>query len=174
MVGEIRDAETADIAVRAALTGHLVFSTLHTNDAPSSVVRLIDMGVPLYLVVSSVCGVLAQRLVRTICTGCKEIYQPSGRELEHLHKHANIEGKTFYKGKGCDKCSQTGYFGRIGIFELMMMEKELRAAIQAGKSSDDVREEAVKAGMKLLWIDGLQKVTQGITTLEELNKATFI
>jgi general secretion pathway protein E len=174
MVGEIRDTETADIAVRAALTGHLVFSTLHTNDAATSIVRLIDMGIPLYLVVSSVCGVLAQRLVRTICPECKEPYQPSEGELSRLGSSVNTSELSFFKGKGCDKCAQTGYFGRTGIFELMVLDKELRAVVQAGKSSDEIREAALKQGMKLLWQDGLEKVNKGITTLQELNKATFI
>lgn len=174
MVGEIRDAETADIAVRAALTGHLVFSTLHTNDAAGSIVRLIDMGIPLYLVISSVCGVLAQRLLRSICPQCKQPHQPTEQELKRLRFIQDASSFKFYKGTGCDHCGKTGYYGRTGIFELMVLEKELRAVVQAGKSSDEIREAARKAGMKLLWEDGIEKVQQGITTIEELGKATFI
>ncbi|HLF17548.1 MAG TPA: ATPase, T2SS/T4P/T4SS family [Candidatus Omnitrophota bacterium] len=174
MVGEMRDTETADIAVRAALTGHLVFSTLHTNDAASSIVRLVDMGIPLYLVISSVCGILAQRLVRMICPKCKESYQPTPEELKRARLEDATKTYTFYRGKGCDACGKTGYYGRIGIFELMVLNKELRSVIQAGKSSDEIQEAARKAGMKLLWEDGMEKALQGLTTLEEVNKVTFI
>lgn len=171
MVGEIRDLETANIAVRAALTGHLVFSTLHTNDAPGAVARLVDMGVPPYLVTSSVTAVMAQRLVRTICSHCKETYQPEAQLLNE----AGISGggHTFYRGRGCEDCGQVGYRGRTGIFELMVVDKEVRALIHAGESTDKVRDAAQKAGAKSLWEDGKEKVLQGITTLEELKRVTF-
>lgn len=174
MVGEIRDIETADISVRAALTGHLVFSTLHTNDAASSVVRMIDMGVPPYLVTSSVCGVLAQRLVRTLCPKCKEAYHPAQKVLEESGLTGNPHEYNFYRPKGCEECGGTGFKGRTGIFELMMIDKELRNLIHAAKSTDTIRETARNAGMKLLWDDGMAKVLSGITTLEEVKRATFI
>ena len=173
MVGEMRDLETADVAVRAALTGHLVLSTLHTNDAPSSIVRLIDMGVPPYLVTSSVCCVLAQRLVRSICSDCKEAYKPAPHVLAEEGLDAVSKDYTFYRGKGCETCGNTGYFGRTGLFELMVIDKELRSIIHAGKSSDTLREAAQKAGMKTLWEDGLQKVLEGVTTIEEVKRVAF-
>ncbi len=174
MVGEMRDLETAEIAVRAALTGHLVFSTLHTNDAASSIVRMVDMGVAPYLVASSVCGVLAQRLVRTICPKCKEAYHPSPDIVEENTLEGKAQDYTFYRGKGCDYCSKQGYLGRTGLFELMSVEKDIRHLIHTGRSSDDIREAAHKAGMKLLWEDGLDKVLEGITTIEEVKRAAFI
>jgi len=173
MVGEMRDLETADVAVRAALTGHLVLSTLHTNDAPSSIVRLIDMGIPPYLVTSSVCCVLAQRLVRTICPDCKEPYKPSPEVLATEGLDPESKDYTFYRGKGCETCSDTGYFGRTGLFELMVVDKELRSLIHAGKSSDVLREASQKAGMKTLWEDGLEKALQGLTTIEEVKRVAF-
>jgi len=173
MVGEMRDLETADVAVRAALTGHLVFSTLHTNDAPSSVVRMIDMGVAPYLVTSSVCCVLAQRLVRTICSKCKESYIPNQELLDFAGLKGTPLDYTFYRGSGCDDCVQTGYRGRTGLFELMVVDKELRMLIHEGKSTDAIREAAKKSGMKLLWEDGLEKVLKGKTTIDELKRVTF-
>jgi len=171
MVGEMRDLETADVAVRAALTGHLVFSTLHTNDAASAIARLIDMGVPSYLVTSSVCCVLAQRLVRLVCPKCKERYAPP----EDLLAEANLAGANnlFYRGKGCDHCGKTGFRGRTGVFELMVIDKDLRNLIHANESGDKIREAARKGGMKLLWEDGLEKVLKGQTTLEELKRVAF-
>ena len=174
MVGEMRDLETADVAVRAALTGHLVFSTLHTNDAASSIVRLVDMGIPPYLVTSSVCGVLAQRLVRTICSECKEAYHPVAHVLADAGLEGNPEEYRFFRGKGCETCGGTGFSGRTGVFEFMTIDRELRSLIHAGKSSDVIRTSAQNAGMKLLWKDGLDKVLKGITTIEEVNKVAFI
>ena len=146
VVGEIRNAETAKAAVQAALTGHLVFSTLHTNDAPSAVTRLVDMGVEPFLISSSVIGVLSQRLVRTICTECK--------------------------GKGCKECLQTGFRGRIGIYELMIPIEEIRGLITAKASADQIRKAATEAGMQLLREDGLKKVASEITTKEEVMRVT--
>jgi len=174
MVGEVRDLETANIAVRAALTGHLVFSTLHTNDAASSIARLIDMGVPPYLVTSSVSCILAQRLVRKVCEKCKEPFTPTPEMLSELDLDGTAEGYTFYKGKGCEDCAQTGYFGRIGVFEFMVIDKELRNLIHTGCSGDDIKVAAQKTGMKLLWEDGKEKIKKGVTTIEELKRVTFM
>ncbi len=166
MIGEIRDTETAEIAIRSALTGHLVFSTLHTNDAPSSVTRLIDMGIEPFLVASSVVGVIAQRLVRKVCPYCKEAYTPSPEVLRDL----GIEGYSgkFFKGTGCDYCMGTGYLGRTAIYEILEIDKEIRHLILTGKDSDEIKEFAVKRGMKTLKSDGAEKVKMGITTPEEV------
>lgn len=172
MVGEIRDKETAEIAIRAALTGHLVFSTLHTNDAVSALTRLIDMGVEPFLISTTVIGVLAQRLVRVNCPKCKEEYQPSAELLKQ------VEGFTqtshFYRGKGCSHCNQTGFMGRIGIFELLVVDDDIRKMVNLQMSVDEIREFAKKQGMALLSVDGMNKVKEGITTLEELLKITTI
>ena len=173
MVGEMRDLETADVAVRASLTGHLVFSTLHTNDAASSIIRMIDMGVAPYLVTSSVSCVLAQRLVRTVCPKCKESYNPPQEILEAAGLKGSPQEYTFQRGKGCEECGQTGYLGRTGLFELMVVDKELRQMIHEKRSTDELRAAAQKTGMKLLWEDGLQKVLDGRTTIEELKRVTF-
>ncbi|MDZ4241394.1 MAG: ATPase, T2SS/T4P/T4SS family, partial [Candidatus Omnitrophota bacterium] len=154
-------------------TGHLVLSTLHTNDAVSSITRMIDMGVPSYLVTSSVCCVLAQRLVRTICEKCKEPFQPTQEVLDAVMLKGLPQEYTFYRGKGCDQCANTGYSGRTGLYELMVVDKELRRLIHEQKSNDMIREAAKKSGMKLLWDDGVEKVLQGKTTLEELKRVTF-
>ncbi len=175
MVGEIRDGETAEIAIRSALTGHLVFSTLHTNDAPSAVTRLIDMGIKPFLVASSIQAVLAQRLVRAICPECKSPYTPRKDEilqLEKSFKKKNIGKIQFYKGKGCSKCSQTGYKGRIGIFELLVLSSEIRTLIIQRTSSAKIREAACKLGMKTLRQDGWEKAVMGVTTLSEIERVT--
>ncbi|MCX7926687.1 MAG: GspE/PulE family protein [Candidatus Omnitrophica bacterium] len=167
MVGEIRDLETAVIAIQAALTGHLVFSTLHTNDAPSAVTRLVNMGVESFLISASLIGVMAQRLVRVICEHCKESYEPTKAVLEKwgLSHKKNIR---LYRGKGCDYCKGTGYRGRTGLFELMVVDDEIREMIIAGASTVQLRKKSQAKGMKLLSEDGLSKVLQGITTLEEV------
>jgi len=167
MVGEMRDFETAEIAIQAALTGHLVFSTLHTNDASGAVTRMIEMGVEPYLVSSSVIGVLAQRLVRTICPDCKEKYKPSKEELKDVGLTGN-EKIDFHKGKGCDKCMGTGYKGRIGIYELMIPNDDIRNLIIAKAPIDDIRKKAKEAGMIALKEDGLNKIKEGLTTVEEV------
>ncbi|MFH0772071.1 MAG: type II secretion system ATPase GspE [Candidatus Omnitrophota bacterium] len=171
MVGEIRDLDTAEIAIQAALTGHLVFSTLHTNDAPGAITRLIDMGIEPFLISSSITGILAQRLVRVICGNCKENYAPSEDVLKDLGL-AETKGVVFYKGKGCDECKYTGYKGRVGIFELMVPNDELRALIVAKASSGEIRKVALKNGMKTMQEDGLERVKLGITTLEEVLRVT--
>ncbi|MBU1006467.1 MAG: Flp pilus assembly complex ATPase component TadA [Candidatus Omnitrophica bacterium] len=171
MVGEIRDLETAVIAIQAALTGHLVFSTLHTNDAPSSITRLINMGVEPFLISASLAGVMAQRLIRLVCPECKEAYEPSKTLIQKL----GLKGKgkvQFFKGKGCSNCKGTGYKGRTGLFELMIMDDELREMIIQGTSSLAIRNKACEKGMKLLRQDGLEKVLAGLTTWEEVSRVT--
>ncbi|MGE4547192.1 MAG: type IV-A pilus assembly ATPase PilB [Desulfurella sp.] len=166
MVGEIRDAETADIAIRAALTGHLVLSTLHTNDAPSAVARLIDMGVAPYLLASSLRLILAQRLVRKICDSCKIAYNPE----PELIKSLGLERKdaVFYRGKGCPACNNTGYKGRVAIYETMPINEQIRKAIIALSPTDKIRDIAIKEGMQTLRQSGIKKVLDGITTIEEV------
>ena len=171
MVGEMRDFETAEIAIQAALTGHLVFSTLHTNDASGAVTRLIDMGVEPFLVSSSVIGVLAQRLIRTICPDCKEKYRPTEEELKDIG--LSLEEKTdFYKGKGCAKCMNTGYKGRIGIFELMILDDSIRNLVIGKVPTEEIRKKAIASGMTTLKEEGIQKIKEGITTVEEVLRVT--
>lgn len=169
LVGEIRDSETAEIAIRAALTGHLVFSTIHTNDAPTTINRLIDIGIPPYLVASALILIQAQRLVRRICSNCKEKVNVNLKILEEM----NIPTDTFpegivYKGKGCSECNHTGYKGRVGLYEIMPISPEIRSMILKSEASDRIGEQAVEEGMNTLKLDGLQKVKDGITTIEEL------
>ena len=171
MVGEIRDLETAVIAIQAALTGHLVFSTLHTNDAASAVTRLVNMGVEPFLISASAIGMMAQRLVRLICPECKEAYDPSPTLVKKLN--LKVKGTLkFYQGKGCASCKGTGYRGRSGIYELMMIDDELREMILQGVSTVLLRDKAVEKGMRLLREDGLDKVLAGLTTWEEVSRAT--
>lgn len=170
MVGEIRDLETADIAVQSALTGHMVFSTLHTNDAPGTVIRLVNMGVASFLIAASLNGVIAQRLVRKICPKCKESYHPSKSLLRSLE----IEKKDvlFYRGKGCQYCKETGYEGRIGIFELMVISDKIRDLITADAPVTALRKEGEKEGMKSFKEDGFAKAMAGVTTIEEVARVT--
>ena len=174
MVGEIRDPETAEIAIKAALTGHLVFSTLHTNDAPSSFVRLVDIGIKPFLVSSGVRAILAQRLVRTNCTTCKAPYKPDEVELSRLGFPVDLENVDLLRGEGCDNCSQTGYSGRLGVYELLNTTDELRAMIMSGESSIGMRRMARQQGMTTLREDAWRKVLSGITTVEEVNRRTKI
>ncbi|HXF83267.1 MAG TPA: type IV-A pilus assembly ATPase PilB, partial [bacterium] len=175
MVGEIRDRETAEIAIQASLTGHLVLSTVHTNDAPSATTRLIDMGIEPFLITSSLIGVLAQRLARTICAHCKESYVPPVEALHRLGlKPEAGEEIVFYRGRGCDRCKGSGYKGRVGIFELMVMSDGIRDLILKGASSSDIRELAISEGMKTLREDGILKVLEGITTVDELLRVVFV
>lgn len=169
MVGEIRDLETAEIAIQAALTGHLVFSTLHTNDAPGAITRLVDMGVEPFLVASSITGVVAQRLVRTICKDCKEEYKPSEKILKDMGLSTTAK---YFRGKGCKKCMNTGYKGRIGIFELMAPNDEIRALIVAKASTNEIRKATLNSRMKTMRDDGIDKVKSGATTLEEVLRVT--
>lgn len=167
MVGEIRDLETAVIAVQAALTGHLVFSTLHTNDAPSAITRLVNMGVEPFLISASLIGVMAQRLVRLICENCKESYEPS-KALLTKWGLSGKEGITLYRGKGCDSCAGTGYHGRSGIFEVMVVDDELREMIISEASTVALRRKAQEKGLRLLTEDGVSKALSGITSIEEV------
>ena len=168
MVGEIRDLETAQIAIQAALTGHLVLSTLHTNDSASAITRLIDMGIEPYLVCSSVIGIMAQRLVRIICPECKVPYTPSEEELEVFNTQSMYDKKELYKGKGCSNCIGTGYVGRKGIFELMTIDDEIRELIMANVGSNQIKQRAIKKGMYTLRQDGLRKAFAGDTTMEDV------
>jgi general secretion pathway protein E len=174
MVGEIRDFETAEIAIQASLTGHLVFSTLHTNDAPSAITRLLDMGVEPYLVSSSVIGILAQRLVRVICMQCKERYVPEPKSLEEIGVplfQEHFDGY-LYRGKGCATCMHTGFRGRTGIYELMVMDDTIRRLTLNTTDANTIKKEAIKLGMKTLLMDGIEKMKRGITTLEEVLRVT--
>ena len=169
LVGEIRDVETANIAINASLTGHLVFSTLHTNDAPSAITRLIDMGVPPFLVATSIQGVLAQRLIRINCPHCQEEFQADPKNLIALNiTEEQSEGRQFMRGAGCSNCSDTGYRGRRGIFELMVMSKQLRDLAFDGAATDQIRKAAMANGMHTLAMDGVRKILQGLTTPEEV------
>jgi type IV pilus assembly protein PilB len=169
LVGEMRDAETAQMGIQASLTGHLVFSTLHTNDAPGAVTRMIDMGVPAYLVASSILAVLAQRLVRVNCAKCKQPYSPSEASLEAAGITPEMAANaTFMKGRGCSTCSRKGFRGRIGIYELMLMTSRIRDLAFQGASTQEIRRAAVAQGMSTLYDDGIKKVLRGITTPEEV------
>lgn len=168
MIGEIRDLETARIAVEAALTGHLVLSTLHTNDAPSTLIRLLDIGIEPYLISSVMIGVVAQRLVRTICPSCKIDYTPSKEELVTIFGEVPNEEVKFKRGKGCGECGYTGFRGRTGIFEILPVTKKLKDLIKARESTDGIRFEAEKSGMIPLLSAGFEKVKEGITTIDEV------
>lgn len=169
LVGEIRDTETAEIAIQSALTGHLVFSTLHTNDSASAITRLKDMGIEPFLISSSVNAILAQRLVRIICSQCKEEYTPEPEELVKLGvRREEASGRTVYRGKGCVHCHHTGYKGRCGIFEFMLMDKEMKSLILKTSDSNSIKELAVDKGMVTLRQDGVNKIFNGVTTIEEV------
>jgi general secretion pathway protein E len=173
LVGEIRDLETAEIAIQAALTGHLVFSTLHTNDAPGAITRLEDMGVEPYLVSSVLEGVLAQRLVRRICDACRVADTPSPADLEAIGVGSGNDGTyTLYRGKGCDECRGTGYRGRFGIYELFPITEEVRSLVLRRASTPEIRRRAIEGGMITLRLDGWQKAREGLTTLEEIMRVT--
>jgi general secretion pathway protein E len=174
MIGEIRDLETAEIAVQSALTGHLVLSTVHTNDAPSSVNRLLDMGVEDYLLTSTVIGILAQRLVRTLCQSCKEAHValPEIVEQMGLHRFSSDREITLYKPKGCPQCAQTGYSGRISIMEMLPMTDPLRSLVMKHATASDLKTEAIREGMLTMYEDGLRKAVRGITTFEEVLRVT--
>ena len=173
MVGEIRDLETGSIAIKAALTGHLVLSTLHTNDAPSTVTRMIDMGIEPFNVASAVNLIVAQRLVRRVCSECKQEHTYTAEEI-HAFGIAPAEAAklTLYKGAGCDTCGGSGYKGRQGLYEVMAMTSAARRMVLKGGSTEELREQAVKDGMLTLRMDGMLKVKRGITTLEEVVKET--
>jgi len=173
LVGEIRDLETARIAIHSSLTGHLVFSTLHTNDAPTAITRLLDLGLEPYLVTATLEAIVAQRLVRKICTNCRAEFEPTEEMLGGLDlRPEDVRGRTFYFGRGCEACNNTGYKGRTGIFEIMHIDNSLRDLIMQGSSTNVIREEAKKRGMRTLRDSGLMAVYDGITTIEEVIMAT--
>jgi len=172
MVGEIRDSETADIAIKASLTGHLVLSTLHTNDAASALTRLVDMGVESFLVASSLVMVCAQRLCRKICPQCKEPMKIPEQAFKNIHLTPPA-GAIFYHGRGCDHCRKTGYRGRMGILEVMMVDDHIREMLIAGASSYEIKKYAIdKNHMVTLWDDALRQFSNGLTTLEEVLRVT--
>jgi len=175
LVGEIRDLETAQIASQASLTGHVVFTTLHTNDAPSSIARLLDLGVEPFLLTATIEGIVAQRLVRRICTSCKTPFEPSEAQLmELMLMPEDVKGKEFYYGRGCDRCNGTGYKGRIAVFEIMVFNDEIRELIMNQASTDVLRAAAQKGGMTLLRDNGLAAIYDGITTIDEIAKETMM
>jgi type IV pilus assembly protein PilB len=172
MVGEIRDGETAKISIEAALTGHFVLSTLHTNDAPSVLTRLTEMGVEPFLTGAAVSAVLAQRLARKLCTHCCEMYQPSVDELLKARVSPDVaaasDGMAFYRKRGCPRCGQTGYKGRIGVYQLMTMTEELESLAANKASREEIERAAISGGMRTMWDDGLAKVAAGLTSVEEV------
>jgi type II secretory ATPase GspE/PulE/Tfp pilus assembly ATPase PilB-like protein len=172
LIGEIRDEETADIAMKFALTGHLVFSTLHANDTASTITRLIDIGVAPFLAGSSLVLVMAQRLVRRICTECRAPYAPTDKELMLLNLNEEDRKKPLFAGKGCGRCRKTGYFGRTGIFELMPLTKEIRRVIFENGDQEKIRAAALSQGMKTLRISAMEKLFAGVTTVKEVLKTT--
>jgi type IV pilus assembly protein PilB len=174
LVGEVRDFETAEIAIKAALTGHLVLSTLHTNDAPSTINRLLNMGVEPFLVSSSLNLVVAQRLARRICNNCREPLEISREQLEKLGSIPRDlpDPVNLSKGKGCDLCSNTGYKGRVAMYEVMMMKDSLKELVLQGASAMEIKREAVQSGMKTLRRSGINKLLDGTTTIEEVLKTT--
>jgi type IV pilus assembly protein PilB len=175
LVGEIRDYETAEIAIQASLTGHTVFSTLHTNDAPSTITRLRDMGVQPFLITATVEAILAQRLVRRVCKNCKEEVQPGADILADLElTPEQLAGKKFYRGKGCDVCNRTGYKGRVGLFELMIMNDDLRDMVIRNATTDELRTKAAGYGMVTLRAAGIDAIFGGLTTAEEVIRETIL
>ena len=176
MVGEIRDSETAKISIEAALTGHLVLSTMHTNDAPGAISRLNEMGVEPFLTGAAVTGVLAQRLARRLCEHCKELYTPSKDELFAARIPEELRhGKTeLFRRNGCVRCRQTGYSGRIGVFQLLEMNEELSSLAARKASHEELERAAMEGGMTTLWADGIEKVVAGLTSLEELSRVTTV
>jgi len=175
LVGEIRDKETAEIAVQASLTGHLVFSTLHTNDAPSAIARLLDLGLEPFLVTATIEGIVAQRLVRKVCLNCKTEYQPTLEQLMELElRLEDVVGKKFYYGKGCNNCNNTGYKGRFGLYEIMLLDDDMRDLIIQHASTQVLRMEAKKRGMRTLRSAGLLAIYDGITSIEEVVRETIV
>jgi len=175
LVGEIRDLETAEIAAQASLTGHIVFTTLHTNDAPSAIARLLDLGLEPFLITATLEGLIAQRLVRKICRNCKEPYEPTEEQLLELNLTPEVvRGKTFYYGRGCDRCNNTGYRGRMGIFEIMTFNDEMRELVMNHASTNILRNAGRKGGMRMLREKGLNAIYNGLTTIEEVVKETVM
>jgi type IV pilus assembly protein PilB len=175
LIGEIRDLETAQIAVQASLTGHLVFSTLHTNDAPSSIVRLLDLGLEAFLLTATIESIIAQRLCRTVCANCKEPYTPTEEQLMELQlSPEEVKGRHFFRGRGCDVCHGSGYKGRIALFEIMVMDDGIRDLIMKEASTAVLREESRKRGMRSLRESGLLAIYDGLTTIDEVVRETAL
>jgi type IV pilus assembly protein PilB len=176
MVGEVRDGETAKMAIEAALTGHFVLSTLHTNDAPGAITRLQEMGVEPFLTGAAITGVLAQRLARRLCTNCAEMYTPSVEDMLKARVSPDVaaasDGMAFYRKRGCPRCGQTGYKGRIGVYQLLEMTEELQTLAAQKATREELERAALEEGMRTLWDDGLAKVAAGLTSLEELARIT--
>ncbi|MFB0524200.1 MAG: GspE/PulE family protein [Phycisphaerae bacterium] len=173
LVGEIRDLETAELAAQASLTGHVVFTTLHTTDAPSSIARLLDLGVEPFLITATLEGIVSERLVRKICENCKTKFEPNEAQLKELSlTEDDIKGKQFYYGRGCERCNNTGYRGRTGIFEIMVFNDEMRDLIMNRASTNVLRAAAQKSGMRLLRDNGLAAIYDGVTTIDEVVKET--
>jgi type II secretory ATPase GspE/PulE/Tfp pilus assembly ATPase PilB-like protein len=172
LIGEIRDLETAKIATEAALTGHIVFATLHTNSAPQAIIRLMEIGVEPFMVAPSLIGVLAQRLAARICEGCKEAYYPSREVLQKYFGEEGISDVPFFRGRGCNACRHSGYKGRVAFHELVLMTEEVRTLITKGRSVQEISRAAAKVGYKPLRYDGLKKVLLGLTTIEEVEQNT--
>ncbi len=174
LVGEVRDLETAQLAIQASLTGHLVFTTLHTNDAPSSVLRLIDLGIESFLLTATVEGIVAQRLVRKICVGCREEFTPTQEQLMELAlRPQDVQGKKFFRGRGCEKCNKSGYKGRMGIYEIMSFDDQIREMIMQEASTAVLRAEARRRGMRTLRESGLLSIYEGLTTIDEVVRETI-
>jgi general secretion pathway protein E len=173
MVGEVRDIETARMAIQSSLTGHLVFSTLHTNDSAGAVSRLLDLGVEPYLVSSSLIAIIAQRLVRKVCPDCRQAAEPSSHELRELGlgEDAGKEGN-FFVGPGCERCFQTGYRGRTGIYEMMLIDEQIQNLIYKREPAGTIKRVALDAGLQTLRMDGARKVLAGITTISEVLRVT--
>jgi len=173
LVGEIRDRETADISIHASLTGHLVFSTLHTNDSSSAITRLLDMDIEPFLVASSLMAVIAQRLVRLVCTNCKEPYEPTDEELYRIGiKRDLLSDGVIYRARGCEKCIQTGYSGRMAIFEILLIDDEIRTLTLSSSDSSTIKRKALQNGLTTLKMDGVEKVINGLTTIDEVLRVT--
>jgi type II secretory ATPase GspE/PulE/Tfp pilus assembly ATPase PilB-like protein len=170
----VRDLETAETAIQASLTGHLVLSTLHTNDAPSAITRLMDMGVEPFLIASSIVGILAQRLARSICRNCKEPYKPPAEALHRVGFNVDdVDNVVFYRGRGCEECRHTGYRGRTGIFEMMLINEEIADLTVKRAPLSEIRNAALANDMNTLKQDGFQKVIEGLTTVEEVMRVVF-
>jgi len=174
MVGEMRDTETANIAVQSALTGHLVLTTLHTNDAASGMIRLLDMGVDDFLLASTVTGILAQRLMRRLCDHCKQAYMPAKELIEELAMQAVIdsEGSNFYEATGCEHCGNTGYKGRLAMVEFLDVSETIKKQVMARADAFEMNESALSEGMESMLVNGLKKAARGLTTLEEVVRLT--
>jgi len=174
LVGEIRDRETGEMAIQASLTGHLVFSTLHTNDAPTAITRLIDLGLEPYLINATLEGIIAQRLVRRICANCREEYEPTPDAILSIGvRPEDVKGKKFYRGRGCDRCNNIGYYGRMGVFEVLVINDELREMMLSGASTQEIRSAARRTGCRSLRQSGLLAIYDGQTTIEEISRSTI-